>query len=1161
MNSDPISGSPDYVEQVCLEFSSSLAGDSPRVLESFLDDSVSRPLVLQKLLRIELLWRLETGNTPVIEEYLGRFPNDHEIVHQVFNEVSNHGSLQTEYLASDLQTIEAQNFFSNSQTELNQSHVSTAGLNGIPDRIGDYVIAREIARGGMGVVYQAKHVTLERSVALKMLLRDEGASTEERQRFKVEALAVAKLDHPGIVPIYDVGETNGQPYFAMAYVDGESLAQRVQREGPMSPRVAVKLVIDIARAIQHAHDKGIVHRDLKPQNVLLDKKGQVQVTDFGLAKHQESGANLTQTGQILGTPAYMPPEQASGRIDQVGVCSDVYAIGATLYFLLTARPPFQAANLHEVLRQVIEAEPVSPRKLDPSLSRDLETICLKSLAKSPSGRYQSAALLADDLVRWLNGETILARPTNSIEKAWKWCRRKPVAAGLMATVILATVLSFFVALLVNERRYADAENRAKNESLLLSVESGLQSVRKYLTDDDYGSAKSELQRVSGLVSGLQDQDEWLNAVQHLSNQLNAISDFEIARVQRCGMPSCQFDYANYSPMEILQDLSLDIRNASPAVLANQISEEDIKDEIIAALDDWAWVLSECSFDQYREYLPKIVQTCNLLDPEPTRIEIRNSLVDGQNVEDVAIPDISSESLSQMQPPAILFLANTLVRARKLEPAVELLQRSAVIYPNDFWINLRLSEITRMLGKPYQNLTRTHLEVARALRPTNHVILNNLASLYVDSGNDEMAKQMLVFAIQKNPSDPNLRHSLAIAEFDQNQNSVNVEPMYEATIKDFPNFVQSYINLAILKIRRDQLDEAEKLLNMAYEIQSKKCDVPSPDHADLHNLALILMTQAKMAQSNDNVEEASKLRLDTLELLRKILPSDKDGTYENRLANMLYETADQAESDGDFALRLELLTEASSLKNAEVYSKVLLELAVFQSEVDELPTALEYIDLAVAVIPSGDAMIDANVLVWGAMLQGKRLTELQEDESTSTDERADASNKAIQYLEKASDLGFFQPLDFGVMLSTRDDFRPFDDLSGFWNVVLSNLQRGIAEKPEEANSPQSPSLYFAARTAVVLAALLGEEVDGDAADSKKLRTQANQWIRSKLDCLQVALAEGTVTKSYVENALSLWLTDSSWESVRDSEKLAELEPAERESWEQFWSDVSATRSDD
>src|SRR5437667_5007706 len=333
---------------------------------------------------------------------------------------------------------------------------------------GDYELLEEIARGGMGVVYRARHLKLERIVALKMILAGQFASKQIIQRFRGEVMAAALLQHPNIVAIHDVGIHDGQHYFSMDYVEGQSLSQLVGTR-PLPSAKAARYVKLVAEAIHYAHQQGILHRDLKPSNVLVDASDQPRITDFGLAKRfvvpplasakppaqpgsggQASGPakagtpnepaeagtpymeSFTLTGQMLGSPNFMPPEQASSQRGKVGRHSDVYGLGAILYHLLTARPPFQAESFESVINQVLNTDPVSPRLLNSSVPPDLETICVKCLQKEPSRRYQSAQELADELDRFLHDKPIHARPITRAERTWRWCRRNPVLAGTLA---------------------------------------------------------------------------------------------------------------------------------------------------------------------------------------------------------------------------------------------------------------------------------------------------------------------------------------------------------------------------------------------------------------------------------------------------------------------------------------------------------------------------------------------------------------------------------------------------------------------------------------------------------------------------------------------------------------------------------------------------------
>ena len=300
---------------------------------------------------------------------------------------------------------------------------------------GDYELRGEIARGGMGVVFKAWHKSLQRVVALKMIRGERLAGEEEIRRFHVEASAAAQLHHPNIVAIYEVGEVEGQHFYSMNFVAGQSLSE-VARERPLAPRQAARYVEKIARAIHYAHSRQILHRDLKPANVLIDQDDEPQVTDFGLAKVMQSETGATLSGTVMGSPSYMPPEQARGDIRAVDVRSDVYGLGAVLYELLCGRPPFRAETPLDTLRQVLEKDPVAPRLLHPKLPRDLETICLKCLEKSREGRYATARDLANELARFQNNEPISARPVSAPARAFRWCRRKPALAGVGAAALL-----------------------------------------------------------------------------------------------------------------------------------------------------------------------------------------------------------------------------------------------------------------------------------------------------------------------------------------------------------------------------------------------------------------------------------------------------------------------------------------------------------------------------------------------------------------------------------------------------------------------------------------------------------------------------------------------------------------------------------------------------
>jgi serine/threonine protein kinase len=398
------------VHECCERFEAAWrAGERPKI-EDCLEgtDEADRADLLRELIALEVELRCGAGERPTVEEYRARFSDRAGLVDRVFREL-----VPAE--ADPDRTV-----------ELGSGGGGARSLD--PDepegRFGDYELLGEIARGGMGVVFRARQVGLNRQVALKMLRSGPLASDSERRRFRAEAEAAARLRHPNVVPIYEVGEHRGRPYFSMKLIEGGSLADRLERFAD-DPGAAARLVAQVARAVHDAHGCGLVHRDLKPSNILLDPDGTPHVSDFGLAKTVGGDGGLTLSGAVVGTPGYMAPEQAAGKGSDVTACADVYGLGAVLYALLTGRAPFAASSVPETVMQVLEREPVRPREIRPAVPRDLERICLKCLEKRPEDRYASAEAVADDLERFLRGEDVEAGRAGRLDRLRRWARREP----------------------------------------------------------------------------------------------------------------------------------------------------------------------------------------------------------------------------------------------------------------------------------------------------------------------------------------------------------------------------------------------------------------------------------------------------------------------------------------------------------------------------------------------------------------------------------------------------------------------------------------------------------------------------------------------------------------------------------------------------------------
>ncbi len=475
------------VDEICLRFEESWRKNENPPLETYLpegkSDSITEAL-LWELLRIEVQHRRQLKDVPKPEDYLGRLPDHEETIKAVFAQVFPHNALTMVSEENQAQSYqETVSFHANRKVSLS----GKIHPEDFPLTLGEYELFELIGQGGMGVVYKARPALggEDYVVALKRIKTGMLEYEDEVQRFKFEALALARLSHPNILPIYHVGEQEGQYYFTMKLMEGGSLSKKLP-ELQKDPRVTAQLIAKIARAIHYAHERGILHRDLKPSNILFDEQGEPVVIDFGLAKRLQGDAEMSQSGLVCGTINSMPPEQARGSLS-LTISVDVYSLGAVLYECLTGQPPYKAENYYQFVMQMDQKDPLLPRKLNPLIPNDLQTICLHSLKKVPEQRYKSAEKMAEDLENWLEDKPIQARPVSSGERVWLWCRRHPAIASLTAVLILALLaggglVTYFA--IQSHHRALEAEWR----QYVIQVD----LIHRELLNGNYRSAKQRL---------------------------------------------------------------------------------------------------------------------------------------------------------------------------------------------------------------------------------------------------------------------------------------------------------------------------------------------------------------------------------------------------------------------------------------------------------------------------------------------------------------------------------------------------------------------------------------------------------------------------------------------------------------------------------------------
>jgi eukaryotic-like serine/threonine-protein kinase len=1020
----------------------------------------------------------------------------------------------------------------------------------LPDVPG-YEVQAVLGRGGMGVVFKAWHLRLNRPVALKLLLDSAYATPAERARLLQEAELVAGLRHPNIVQVHDVGEQDGRPYFTMEFIEGGSLAEALAGT-PQPARQAAGLLATLAEAVHVAHQAGIVHRDLKPGNVLLTADGTPKVSDFGLARHLDGGAGLTRTGTALGTPGYMAPEQALGQSRAVGPATDVYALGAILYELLTGRPPFRAQTAAETVQQAISQEPVPPSRLNAAVPRDAETICLKCLHKDPAKRYTSAAALADDLKRFLAGRPIAARRVGKTERLLRWVRRNPTGSALAVTALALLGLSFGAGLREWSRA---AERRTETAKAVARIE----NVVRLQQEGRLLEARAVLDRVTDPGShDLRERIERAEADLKLADRLEAI------RLNRAAIVGGRLDLrANEARAD--RDYDRAFRAAGlggadddPTAVATRATSSNIRRVLLSALDDWALCADA---PRRREW---VLGVARKIDPAPPGW--------GSRVRDPAVWNdrAALTELARTAPveePTVQLLVALAERLRAAGgDAVSFLKRAHRSNHGDFWTNVALGDALVEKNNPGEAIR--YYQAALAVRPGAAAVYNNLGIAIALSGRTDEAIDDFRSAVRIDPGFAHAHSNLG--------NCLRLERKYAEAMGHYrqavaidPDSITYQCNLGVALAESGQPNEAIDHYRLALRTGSKFAKVHS-------NLGNALWATGQLDQAIDHLRQAVNIR-----------PEVPD--YHNNLGNSLYAKGYPIEAVEQFRRAIEL-----DPKYASAHSNLgiaLAETELADEGIEHLqqairldpknPVALSNLGTAFAALSRLDEAIDslqqalridpnlpeAHETLGRVLLASGRVGEAHATMRRFLDllppqhPRRPNAQQELQHCERLLTLEHRLPAvllgkDRPVNADESLQFAVLGHGSKRYAVAARLSEEAFAAMPRLANDILAGHRYYAACAAARAGGGVGEGgKDLGVAERARWREQARRWLWADLVEWGRQLAAGSAADSaLVRRTMAHWLFDPDLAGLRDASVIDVLAPDERRDCHMLWREV-------
>jgi serine/threonine protein kinase/Flp pilus assembly protein TadD len=814
----------------------------------------------------EFVARRKRGERPAVAEYARRYPQFAAVLCQV------------------LQSLELVQLSSGSGPEVADlpAHEPEPGL------LGDFRILREVGRGGMGVVYEARQLSLDRRVALKVLPFAAALDARQLQRFKNEALAAAQLHHANIVPVFGVGCERGVHFYAMQFIEGRTLAEVIGElrsasaggtpAGALAPsgpdgvplpstlvlaglsterstrtqeffRTVARLGVQAAEALEYAHKEGIIHRDVKPANLLVDARGNLWITDFGLARlRNETG--LTRSGDLVGTLRYMSPEQALGCPASVDHRTDVYALGATLYELLALHPVFEGRDRQELLRRIASEEPYSPRRLNPAVPMELETIVQKALQKEAQARYATALELADDLRRFLEDRPIRARRPSWLEQARKWARRhRPVVVSAAVAVLVS------LAALAGALGWVVRDRAARQARIATEVQAALEEARRFQKEGKWPQGQAAAEHAEALLASVGGSEELQRSAGELLADLRMLARLEEVRILGTSVKGGRYDFAaeERGYAAAFRDYGIDVEVLDAREAAQRIGARSIRVELAAALDGWAqkqrWVPHKGS-----KSWQELLSLARAADPDPGRAALRDAVLRGDRK---VLAELAASAQADALPPVtVVELAQYLCEMGGMEEATALLRRTQQRHPEDFWINHVLAHYLVHRDSPHWVEALPFYTAAVALRPDSAKARVNLGEALAATGQLEAALAAFREGLERKGDYVQAHGSIGNALWQMGRHDEAVAAWRRASAHEPPDSCAP-CNLGVALYRKGRLDEAAAAFRQAILLR--------PAFAPAHyNLGLALQHQGRLDEAIASYRRAIDLGADYAE---------------------------------------------------------------------------------------------------------------------------------------------------------------------------------------------------------------------------------------------------------------------------------------------------------